>query len=152
MDVTVWTYPAVRAWAQHVVSVLRRLGYRSSLLSTRDPTSYSERILVPNTPAQIGVGAWWADNAAPSQFAEPFICGSNAGFCDRGFDARVKAAKAASGPEAAARWKEAYAYLAKAAPGVPSVNRRTVVFLSDRVGNYQHHPVGIGLLEQLWVR
>ncbi len=38
------------------------------------------------------------------------------------------------------------------APAVPLVNRRSVTLVSERVGNYQHHPVYGTLFEQLWVR
>ena len=45
-----------------------------------------------------------------------------------------------------------YRRLADAAPALPLVNRRTVVLISDRVGNYQYHPMWSTLLDQLWVR
>jgi hypothetical protein len=38
------------------------------------------------------------------------------------------------------------------APAVPLTNRRSVVIVSPRVGNVQHHLVGYTLLDQLWVR
>jgi hypothetical protein len=32
------------------------------------------------------------------------------------------------------------------------VNRRGAVFVSERLGNYQHHPLLGVLLDQVWVR
>jgi len=40
----------------------------------------------------------------------------------------------------------------RSAPTVPLVNRRTVTLVSERVGNFQHHPLWGTLLEQLSVR
>ena len=74
------------------------------------------------------------------------------GFCDRGLERRIDAALAAHGPEAGTRWKDAYAYIADAAPAVPLLNRRAVVLLSNRAGNYQHRPLWVALLDQMWVR
>jgi len=38
------------------------------------------------------------------------------------------------------------------APWVPLYNRRALVVLSVRVGNYQFHPLWELLIDQLWVR
>jgi hypothetical protein len=86
---------------------------------------------------------------------KPFTCGdlwNLSGFCDRGLERRVDAALAAHGPEAGRRWQDAYAYIADAAPAVPLHNRRSVVLLSERAGNYQHRPLWVALLDQMWVR
>jgi hypothetical protein len=48
--------------------------------------------------------------------------------------------------------QDVYRRLDAAAPAVPLVNRRTVVLVSKRVGNYQHHSLWGPLLDQLWVR
>ena len=40
----------------------------------------------------------------------------------------------------------------EAAPAAPLVNRRGAVFVSERLGNYQHHPLLGVLLDQVWVR
>jgi hypothetical protein len=39
-----------------------------------------------------------------------------------------------------------------ATPFVPMYNLRGVVLVSERVGNFQFHPVWFTLLDQLWVR
>jgi peptide/nickel transport system substrate-binding protein len=155
MDVTVWTIPSHETTGEFFVSLLRRLGYRSTLRVHKDIGAYFQLIFDPRTRPQMALSAWGADTGAPSQFAGLYTCdwpGSLTGYCDRGFETRVDAALAARGPEAGARWKEAYSYLAEAAPAVPLVNHRTVVFVSDRVGNYEQHPSWLSLLDRLWVR
>jgi peptide/nickel transport system substrate-binding protein len=51
-----------------------------------------------------------------------------------------------------ALWRHVYRDLETAAPAVPLVNRRSIAFVSQRVGNYQNHPKWTTLLDQLWVR
>ena len=140
---------------RYFAALLRDLGYRSTLRVHQDIAAYFQMIFDPRTRPQMALSAWGADTGAPSQFAGPYTCDwkdSLTGYCDRGFETRVDAALAARGPQAGARWKEAYAYLADAAPAVPLVNHRTVVLVSDRVGNFQHHPSWLSLLDRLWVR
>jgi peptide/nickel transport system substrate-binding protein len=112
--------------------------------------------------AQIGTDGWAADFPAPTDFTTPFTCGSYlprspvntnlSEFCDKGFERRIDAALRARGAEADALWHSAYRYLARSAPAAPLVNRRGVVFVSERLGNYQHHPLFGVLLNQAWVR
>jgi hypothetical protein len=40
----------------------------------------------------------------------------------------------------------------EAAPAVPFANLRAVTLVSERVGNYQYHPLWGTLIDQLWVR
>jgi ABC-type transport system substrate-binding protein len=58
-------------------------------------------------------------------------------------------ARAARTPNAL--WSHIYRELETAAPAVPLVNGRSIMFVSKRVGNYQHHPLCITLVEQVWV-
>ena len=112
--------------------------------------------------AQLGTDGWAADIPSPTDFTTPFTCASYrprspgnvnlSGFCDDRFERRIDTAVGARGAEADARWHEAYRYLARSAPAAPLVNRRGVVFTSERLGNYQHHPLFGVLLDQVWVR
>jgi hypothetical protein len=45
-----------------------------------------------------------------------------------------------------------YSRLAQAVPAVPLVNRRSALFISTRIGNYQHHPLFGVSLHQLLIR
>jgi peptide/nickel transport system substrate-binding protein len=161
MRVTVWINRQKRGMARSFVSLLRELGYRSSLRVFPDYVAYRTAMAHSRTPPQMGIDGWTADSAAPSDFTPPFRCaaivprsadnGNLARFCDRGLEARIEAAQAARGPHADALWRRVYRDLESAAPAVPLVNRRSITFVSKRVGNYQNHPKWTTLLEQLWV-
>ena len=104
---------------------------------------------------------WVADYIASSSFVEPqFGCPSGAlrptpnasFFCSRSLDRQVHAALADQGAEAVGRWTAIDRRLVDLAPAVPLTNRRSVLLVSKRVGNVQHHQVYYTLLDQLWVR
>jgi peptide/nickel transport system substrate-binding protein len=153
----------VRAWreigkeARYLVSVLRRLGYRAQLEELKDWDAYAPTILDPKTRPQSGIIGWFGLQYG-SGMIDLFECGSSsnlARFCDRGFDR--KAARAlnlyATDPEGAARmWAQLDRELVDKAPYVPLFNPRWPLLASNRVGNWQYHPSGQVLLDQLWVR
>jgi peptide/nickel transport system substrate-binding protein len=58
-----------------------------------------------------------------------------------------------SRPEAANRlWARIDREIVGRAPWLPTVNLRTIDFVSKSVGNYQFHPQWGLLLDQLWVK
>ena len=116
--------------------------------------------------AQIGVTGWVADTLASSNFIQPlFTCASfipkspvNVNlfeYCNRKVDAQVSRAIAleASDP---GRANELWATIDRAivdqAVAVPVTNGLNPVLLSERVGNYQDHPLWGTLFDQLWVK
>jgi hypothetical protein len=115
--------------------------------------------------AQIRPTGWVADTLAASNFVQLFICASFVPkspaslnlfeYCNPRLDANVKHAVAleVSDPE---RANEAWATVDRAlvdqAVAVPWTNGRNPVLLSDRVGNYQNHPLWGTLFDQLWVK
>jgi hypothetical protein len=56
------------------------------------------------------------------------------------------------GAAAAAHWAAIDRRLTDLAPAVPLSNRRSVVLVSRRVGDVQHHVQLLTLLDRLWVR
>jgi peptide/nickel transport system substrate-binding protein len=160
--VTMWGQADKRALVLYVVSVLRRLGYRTSVRWFPDFYTTHTYTADSRVGAQIGISGWLADYGAPSTFALPYLCRSfvprstqnvNDGeFCDPRIDALNDQALAARGADAEQLWREVYRRLDHAAPGIPLVNRRSMALVSKRVGNYQHHPMFGPLLDQLWVR
>ena len=162
MKVTVWAYGAQVEPQRYFVALLKRLGYRSTLRRFPGYDTYYKRVADSRTRAQIGINGYAADFPAASNFIVPFACASFvprsstnvnlSGFCDPGFEAQVEAALVDRDPDAVQSWQRVYARLADAAPIVPLVNRRMIVLVSKRVGNYQHHPLWGTLLDQLWVR
>jgi ABC-type transport system substrate-binding protein len=162
MAVTVWVYKEQRGYGRYFASLLRKLGYRSSLRVLPEYSVYRTHVADSRTHAQVGIDGFSADDESPSNFTAPFLCSSFqprsklnqnlAEFCDRALETRIDTALAAQGTRASALWRDVYRGLADAAPAVPLVNRRTMTLVSARVGNYQHHPMWSTLLDQLWVR
>jgi ABC-type oligopeptide transport system substrate-binding subunit len=111
---------------------------------------------------QIGTDGWAADFPSPTDFTTPFVCANYrpgnhdnpnlSQHCDARFETLIKAASDARGADADALWHAAYRRLARSAPAAPLVNRRGAVYVSQRLGNYQHHPLFGVLLDQVWVR
>ena len=62
------------------------------------------------------------------------------------------AAAAARGTDANARWAALDRQVLAAAPAIPLFNRRTLLLVSDRVGNAQIHQELGPLLDQFWLR
>jgi YVTN family beta-propeller protein len=161
--VTVWGFagryvPVVR----YAGKVLRRLGYRVHLRVLADPARYFVYVNDSRHHAQVGFTGWIADFLHPSSFFDPFTCShlvrnssdnnNTSQFCDHTVDAGYDAALSARGSEANARWAALDRRVLAAAPAVPLFNRRTLMLVSDRVGNVQTHQELGPLLDQFWVR
>jgi YVTN family beta-propeller protein len=155
--VTVWTWPDFGKEGRYVVSLLRRLGYRTRLKELKDIDVYFHTIFDPKTRPQSGIMGWFGTQYG-SQAIDTLRCGFSgnpARFCDRGID--EKAARAlnlfATEPEGAVRmWAQLDRELVAQAPWVPLFNPRSPLLASKRVGNWQYHPYLQVLLDQLWVR
>jgi YVTN family beta-propeller protein len=154
--VTVWALPDFGGIGPYFRDVLRDLGYRASLRAPSDQEAYFRRF--GTDPPQAGVLVWFADNLAPSNFVQPhFTCDAGplnySGLCDRRLDALVARALEARDPASAdLLWDRVERRLSELAPAVPFLHGRSLAILSERAGNFQHHPLWGPLLDQLWVR
>ena len=165
MKITVSTFTGEERIGRYFTSLLRQLGYVASLRVT-DPEEHFATVADSSARVQIGATAWFADFPAASNFVaylfgcESFVPASSAnpnysGLCDRRVDAAIDAARRAQAldPRAGGElWAAADRALTEAAPAVPFANLRAVALVSERVENYQYHPVFGTLLDQLWVR
>jgi peptide/nickel transport system substrate-binding protein len=156
--------PVTNELARYFVSLLRQLGYRTSL-RVLAPDEYFQYVGDTRNEAQIGQAGWSADTIAASNFIQPlFTCesfvpesGANLNlfqFCDPELDAKMKEAAAlqTSDPARANElWAEVDRALVDQAVAIPWSNPRNDVLVSERVGNYQNHPLWGTLLDQLWV-
>ena len=159
--VQVWALPKYAAVIRYVGDVLGRLGYRVVVRVPADVDSYFAYIRDTRHDAQVGLDAWIADFLAPSSFFEPFTCrdlvrnprntSNPSQFCVHSFDADYDAALAAQGSDANAGWAAFDRRVLAAAPAIPLFNRRTLLLVSDRVGNAQTHQEVGPLLDQFWV-
>jgi YVTN family beta-propeller protein len=153
----------------YLISVLRSLGYKASLKVVNPPVWLAN---VSNTKSHVQVAGflgWVADYPAASDFFLPLLsCAyfkpgtgygqgniNSAEFCDHHIDTLINHARTldTTNPQgAAAIWSKIDQQIVNQAPLVGIYNTRSVDFVSQRVGNYQDHPVYGALLDQLWVR
>jgi YVTN family beta-propeller protein len=148
---------------RYIVSVLRQLGYRTSQhLVTGDFVAF---IANSRNRVQIASTGWFPDTLAASNFFQLFECSSfvpNSAqnlnlfeYCDRRLDSKIKKAGALQLSDFARANKlsaEVDRALVDEAVALPWANPPNRVLVSDRVGNYQSHPLWGTLLDQLWVR
>jgi len=157
--------PAPLKLARYWVALLRKLGYRSSLRVLPDFGAYVAYIADSRNRAQLGPYGYVADILAPAFLLRLFSCeaflpGTPANenpseFCDRRIDRQMRRATAlqASDPARANElWADVDRALTDRAVAVFTSSMRNVVFVSERVGNYQSHPQSGTLLDQLWVK
>jgi peptide/nickel transport system substrate-binding protein len=169
--VTVWsaTEGERAPIARYFASVLKTLGYRSSLRRFRGlfEDRYFPTVSDSRTGAQIGQFGWALDYLTPANFIVPTltceaflpadpVANANVGqFCDAQVDAEVEAALAQTDADPAsvnAAWAAIDRKLVDAAPVVPLFDRRSVNVVSERVQNVELHPFWGVLLDQLWVQ
>jgi peptide/nickel transport system substrate-binding protein len=158
--------PVPNTVARYFASLLRRLGYRTSNRAFRDAGEHFAYALDSRNRAQSGPAGWFADAIAASNFFRPlFTCASLvpkspanqniSEYCNPQLDAKIKEAAAlqASDPARAEElWSEIDRTLVDQAVAVPWRSPRDKALVSERVGNYQGHPLWGTLLDQLWVK
>jgi peptide/nickel transport system substrate-binding protein len=156
--VKVWAWPERERIARYFVSLLRELGYRSSL-RLLPVGAYYAAALDPDSRIQVGYNGWYTDSLAPSNFVLPiYDCDSVENFsryCDRTLDAEIDRTLSQQGTDPVAPiefWADADRRITDAAPAVGLLNRKSAVLVSERVENVQQHPVFGLLKDQLWVR
>jgi ABC-type transport system substrate-binding protein/DNA-binding SARP family transcriptional activator len=138
----------------YFVSLLRRLGFRARLRLI-PPEAYFDRINAPGSRDQMGFFGWSDDYLSASTFLETnFTCaaGDPPHLCDAGVTRARARARATTGPDAAAAWAAVDRRLVDLAPFVPTVNDRSTIFVSKRVGDVTFHPQWTALLDRMWVR
>jgi peptide/nickel transport system substrate-binding protein len=137
-----------------VIAALRALGYRARMKVVSEET-YGRTLGSDDVQA-----AWWgwvADYPSAATWIPPqYSCaGNQSGFCDRRSERDIEKAIAlqATDPSAAnAIWAGVDRMLTDRAVFVHLLVGQLPYFVSERVGNYQYHPVHELLLDQFWVR
>jgi peptide/nickel transport system substrate-binding protein len=138
--------------AAYLVDVLDGLGLKATLLGPAED---------PNNPPPFDavLTGWIPDYPAASAAIVPvFGCreGANlAHFCDQGVESAIKHALDLQETDPAAAgdaWAAVDRAIVDLAPAAPLAHRRGFDIVSDRLGNYQHHPEWLVLFDQLWVR
>jgi peptide/nickel transport system substrate-binding protein len=165
-SVTVWVPSELAEQGRYMVSLLDAIGYRARLKALPAQT-YFAKVLDSRSRAQVGYWGWAAEFPSPIDVVQPvFSCDGfvpaspqlsrdPSAFCDGEIDTQMQRAAAlqAHDPSAAnVLWQKIERKILAQAPMVPTSNRRSVDFVSARVGNYAYHPQWGALLDQLWVR
>lgn len=128
--------------------------------------AYNRKLYDSGQRMQAGWFSWYEDYPAPSDFISPLLtCRSfipdslanlnAAEFCSPPLDAQVRYATAIQPQDlsqAGTHFARIDQEIVDQAPWVPIYNPRSLVLLSDRVGNYQFDPYWSVLIDQLWVR
>jgi len=164
--VVVWIPRPIAAQGGYMASVLESLGYRARVTTAPDYHAYFEKVLDSRVRAQTGYYTWLADYPSAATFLrDQFSCAafvpastqnSNLSeFCDPRIDAAIARATAVQARDPAAAsllWQTVERAILAQTPVVPTSNPRSVDFVSNRVGNYQHNPQLGFLLAQAWVK
>ena len=166
MRVTVWSQSYNQTTGAFIVSVLRELGYRATIV-TPSATVLSDEVNDSRKRAQATDGIWGADYPSASDFfdtffrcsdfrlADPAATADGSFFCDPTVDTKMNLAdrqQMTDPNQAAMTWSAVDRAVTDQAPWVPLVNLTWADYLSARVSNYQYNPaVGI-LLDQLYIR
>jgi len=167
MRVTFWAQQGMRTVSAFIVSVLRELGYRASMITP--PSSVLQaNVNDSRRRVQADDTSWTADYPAASDFlarffrcssfrlADPNATNDGSFLCDPAIDHLMDIAEReeATDPDgAAATWARVDREVTDAAPWVPLVSVNWVDFLSARVGGYQYDQAfGGPLLDQMFIR
>jgi YVTN family beta-propeller protein len=162
MKVTVWTSPDLPGGllvGRYFESLLDQLGYRADVRTIRLALPYFTFIQDPGNEVQIALGGWLADFPAASNFMVTNLsCGgfnNVLDFCDPQLDrlaTRASRLQLTDPPAARELWARLDRGFVDQAALVPLINPALVDFVSERLGNYQRHPVWHVLLSRVWVR
>jgi YVTN family beta-propeller protein len=158
--VTVWEVQGDGAGA-HVVQALRGLGYRASLRPL-PADEFVDGVSDYRRRVQAAVFSWGADYPTASDFLLPVLScasvrsgGHNlAEYCNPKVEDLYTRAQGAqqTDPGAARRlWAEADRAVTNDSPWIVFGNEKGTSFVSERVGNYQAHPMLGPLLAQMWI-
>ena len=152
------------AVARYFTALLNQLGFKAT---TRllDGGPFSAGLNA--SPDKVQMAGFWllsSTRSGSDMIVGQFTCpdfptaipyaGQPADFCSRPIDANVAKAEvlAATDPIGANRlWAKVDQAIVDAAPAVMAFNPTDVTFVSQRVGNFQHHPQLLVILDQLWV-
>jgi YVTN family beta-propeller protein len=141
---------------RYVAEVLRRLGYRPHVRVV-PRGAYDEALQTGRVP--LKPVTWYGGDLGASDFLRTwFACdgGETGGrFCDPRLDRLMRRAaelEATDARRAAIVWADVDRRVEDAAAAVALVTPRAVEFVSARVRNYQNHPIGGLIVDQVWLR
>jgi YVTN family beta-propeller protein len=167
--VTLWSYREFEAPSEYVGSVLRDLGYPTTVKVIGGRDFFAFYRYVADTRNRAQAAGYWsvAPDPSSSEMVDPLTCraivrndgtGANtntAQFCDPPLDglvARARAEQATDPAAAAALWTRVDRMLVDEAPLVPMVIPQALDLVSARVRNYQNNPSWGMVFDQIWLK
>jgi peptide/nickel transport system substrate-binding protein len=154
-----WTRDFGERAGRYLKEVFDSLGFRARLrLVPGDLGPYFSAVTRRGASWHLAGTGWFADSPAASNFMNLLSCSSNDNwgrFCDEAIDGKIRRALELQerDPAAANRsWAALDRGLTDLAPWIFLYTPYSEVFVSKRVGNYQHHPLLGVLFAQIWVR
>jgi peptide/nickel transport system substrate-binding protein len=165
MRITFWAAQGMGTVSAFIVSVLRELGYRVSMI-TPPPSVWQANVNDSRRGVQAVDTGWLAPTAydflatffrcSDFRLADPAATNNGSFFCDPAIDRLMDVAEQeelTDPDEADATWAQVDREVTDAAPWVPLVSVNWVDFLSGRVGGYQYDQAFTGpLLDQMFIR
>jgi peptide/nickel transport system substrate-binding protein len=135
---------------------LQALGYRTRL-KVIDDKAYYETVQKAANEVQASSTGWITDYPSPSAYIQSLLdyVRDLTGFSDKAVEREIQQALKIQQTDPAAAnelWARVDRMIVDRAAVVPMYNLRDVQLVSQRVGNYQYHPLWFTLLDQLWVR
>jgi peptide/nickel transport system substrate-binding protein len=147
------------AFTTSLVRTLRRLGYRTSVKRRPQDIYFTSAGYYTNASRiEAAVAGWISDFPAPADFMISNLACSRelAGYiCDHALDRKFReTAQLQSGNPRAANdaWARLERQVIDRALIVPVITPKAADFVSERVRNYQRHPLFGMLISQVWVR
>jgi len=155
--VVVWTRRSYRQFYAHVVTALRKLGYPARMKVVEDLAYFDTLRKAGPDKVQASYAGWVTDYPSAGNFITSLLdyLKPVASFSDRAVMRQIRRAqKLQQSDQTAANelWGRIDRMITDRAPVVPMYNLRGVTLVSERVGNFQYHPLWYTLLDQLWVR
>jgi ABC-type transport system substrate-binding protein len=152
----VWTRASYAKFYSHVVSALQTLGYRARLRLVPDREYYGA-LRKAGKRVQAGYVGFFATPDGAGSFIEGTLgfLNESTSFADAVVARQIRRARKLQQTDPAAAnelWASSDRLVVDRAPVVPMYDLRSLVLVSERVGNFQYHAVWFTLLDQVWVR
>lgn len=156
--VVVWTRASYEPFYAHVAEALRSLGYRARLRVVKDKSYFEALEQADPKTVHASYGGWFTEYPSAGEHITSLYTGAiepTTGFSDPAIDRAMEQARALQQQDpngANDAWAKIDRMLTDRAVAIGMYNLRPLVYVSERVGNFQYHPIWFTLLDQLWVR
>jgi YVTN family beta-propeller protein len=165
--VTGGNFRDLKVMAEYFVHLSEQLGFVADMRPTGNIDEHLGAVFDPGRGIQSAPVGWFADIPAASNFIatqltcdsfkpkQPLQNNNASAFCDHEIDAMIERAVRIQTEDPVASgdaWAKVDRAITDQAPWLFLLNDFDRAFVSERLGNYQYHPILRLLLGQVWVR